>query len=225
MAPLKKTVKKRVTTRKPANTSGPVITNNRVAFYEPKAANYELSNYYRLKPKVRWNGMAFSSSEAMFQAAKFIYAGASPACHTYAKLIAAQSTPNKSRVLGSQKTGGGYKWRTDLNVHIETSHAKGVKMRPDWQVVREDVMLYCLMQKFDGVASPHCKQFLLDTGTSELVEDSPRDAYWGIGKKGDGKNRLGALLGVTRTLLRSSKQNDIDMTLKYPHELKRASLA
>lgn len=38
------------------------------------------------------------------------------------------------------------------------------------------------------------KNKLINTGDVELVEDSPYDYYWGVGRKGTGKNRLGILL-------------------------------
>jgi predicted NAD-dependent protein-ADP-ribosyltransferase YbiA (DUF1768 family) len=34
----------------------------------------------------------------------------------------------------------------------------------------------------------------MDTGNEELVENSPYDYYWGVGRNGTGKNRLGILL-------------------------------
>ena len=44
----------------------------------------------------------------------------------------------------------------------------------------------------------HLMQLLLDTGGAQLVEDSPHDAFWGIGRDGTGKNQLGLLLQEIR---------------------------
>lgn len=41
-------------------------------------------------------------------------------------------------------------------------------------------------------------QKLLSTGTREIVEFSEKDAYWGNGGDGSGKNRLGVLLMEVR---------------------------
>ena len=46
---------------------------------------------------------------------------------------------------------------------------------------------------------------LLATYPRELVEDSPMDSYWGVGKNGDGRNRLGRLLEQLREELRVSE--------------------
>lgn len=47
----------------------------------------------------------------------------------------------------------------------------------------------------------HLMQMLIDTGSAQLVEDSPHDAYWGIGRDGTGQNKLGLLLQEIRAEL------------------------
>lgn len=44
---------------------------------------------------------------------------------------------------------------------------------------------------------------LLATGDAALIEESKSDAFWGLGKKGNGKNMLGVLLMEVRSLLRA----------------------
>ena len=39
---------------------------------------------------------------------------------------------------------------------------------------------------------------LRKTGDEELIENAPRDFYWGCGHTGTGKNRLGEILMETR---------------------------
>lgn len=46
---------------------------------------------------------------------------------------------------------------------------------------------------------------LLDTGTLDLVEDSPTDDFWGTGADGYGLNMLGKILMDTRARLRASE--------------------
>ena len=43
---------------------------------------------------------------------------------------------------------------------------------------------------------------LLATGDEELVENAPRDYYWGCGHNGSGKNMLGRILMKARESLR-----------------------
>jgi hypothetical protein len=46
------------------------------------------------------------------------------------------------------------------------------------------------------------KALLLGTGDAELVEDSPKDFFWGIGADGSGRNELGKALERVRDELR-----------------------
>ena len=65
-------------------------------------------------------------------------------------------------------------------------------LRPHWDRMRLRVMRGVLDAKFhhgSGLAV-----LLLQTGEAELVEDSPSDYFWGVGRKGTGQNALGVLL-------------------------------
>jgi ribA/ribD-fused uncharacterized protein len=65
-------------------------------------------------------------------------------------------------------------------------------LRPDWEQVKDEVMLCALRRKFsthDDICAT-----LLGTGSEMLVESAPNDYYWGCGKDGSGKNMLGQLL-------------------------------
>lgn len=64
--------------------------------------------------------------------------------------------------------------------------------RADWDDVKEDIMRDGLRAKFTQNAG--LKKLLLSTGNKKLEDGSPTDSYWGIGKSGKGKNRLGMLL-------------------------------
>ena len=53
---------------------------------------------------------------------------------------------------------------------------------------------------------PDLGELLRGTGDAELVERTHRDAYWGDGGNGKGKNMLGRILGEIRSELRSESQ-------------------
>lgn len=76
---------------------------------------------------------------------------------------------------------------------------KGVTLRVDWNTVKEDVMRTALKMKFRS--GSELAQKLLDTAPQELCEWAPWDSYWGLGKDGCGKNRLGVLLMEVRSNL------------------------
>lgn len=67
-----------------------------------------------------------------------------------------------------------------------------VKMRPDWDQVKDKAMYDCCMAKF--LQHPDLRAKLMATGDEELVEQSPIDSYWGEGPDGKGLNKLGKIL-------------------------------
>jgi ribA/ribD-fused uncharacterized protein len=76
------------------------------------------------------------------------------------------------------------------------------RIRPDWEEIKEAVMLSAITAKFKQ--NDPIRAVLLATGSRTLIENSPVDYYWGCGKTGTGRNRLGVLLMRVREELRSS---------------------
>ncbi len=76
--------------------------------------------------------------------------------------------------------------------------SRKMPLRADWEAVKEEVMLVALRGKF---VHRKLKRLLLDTGRRPLIEHAPSDYYWGCGKDGSGKNRLGTLLMQVRAEL------------------------
>lgn len=79
---------------------------------------------------------------------------------------------------------------------------RSFKLRADWESVKESVMKVAIAAKFTQHAK--LKKLLLDTCDRKLVENSPKDFYWGCGNTGKGKNRLGVLLMELRVDLKKS---------------------
>jgi len=74
-------------------------------------------------------------------------------------------------------------------------------LRPDWELVKDDIMREVLHAKF--TQHPRLRSLLVQTGDAELIEQTKNDSYWADGGDGTGKNRLGQLLMELRTKLRS----------------------
>jgi ribA/ribD-fused uncharacterized protein len=62
-------------------------------------------------------------------------------------------------------------------------------------------MLQACRAKF--LAHNDVKELLLSTGDEELIENAANDYYWGCGRSGTGKNRLGEILMRVRDELRT----------------------
>jgi ribA/ribD-fused uncharacterized protein len=76
---------------------------------------------------------------------------------------------------------------------------KHPSFRSDWDSYREEIMIEGLRAKFDQNVVLYVN--LLHTGIAELKEASPWDSYWGTGRSGTGKNRMGVLLMKLRAEL------------------------
>jgi N-glycosidase YbiA len=84
----------------------------------------------------------------------------------------------------------------------KTAKSLGSKcnLRKDWEEVKDKVMEEALIEKFKQ--NPALKEQLLKTGTAKLIEAAPSDYYWGQGKSGSGKNKLGLILMKVRDMLK-----------------------
>ena len=77
-----------------------------------------------------------------------------------------------------------------------------VLLRLGWEEIKDQIMLLGLMLKFKE--HPDLAKKLIKTGAEELQEGNTwGDTYWGVSlASGVGKNTLGKLLMVVRTLLK-----------------------
>ncbi|WDE11749.1 NADAR family protein [Thalassomonas haliotis] len=85
----------------------------------------------------------------------------------------------------------------------DLGQTRRVPIKKNWEDIKEEVMYKGLKSKFEN---PELIQLLLRTGKKELIENSPYDNYWGIGKNKKGKNRLGVLLMKLREELKKSQK-------------------
>ena len=75
-------------------------------------------------------------------------------------------------------------------------------LRPDWEDVKDEVMLLPLRMKFSQ--NPEIAKELLATGDAILIEHTRNDDYWADEGDGSGKNKLGLLLMQVREELKNS---------------------
>ncbi len=73
----------------------------------------------------------------------------------------------------------------------QISRANSDKKRPDWDEKKLKVMDELLHEKVKQ--HPYVKEMLLKTKDYMIVEDSPKDTYWGWGPNRDGENNMGKL--------------------------------
>lgn len=84
-----------------------------------------------------------------------------------------------------------------------------VRLRPDWESIKFDVMHELLRKKF--APSTPLSTLLLNTNDAELIEGNTRsDRVWGV-CGGTGDNHLGRLLMLIRDELRNSQTTSVDV--------------
>jgi len=189
-----------------------------VIFYRETRPNGIFCNYFRLSVPLKYKGKLYATSEHLYQSLKFDYIGAPERSLEYAEIIRKINTPNKARILALMKCSGGYKWRTDLNDPIRQYRDEhGVTIRSNWNELRLAVMLHVLRIKFSQ--NKHAKHALLATGSKLIVENSPRDSFWGVGADGCGKNNLGRLLMQVRRELRHNADKETTVTASSKRKL------
>jgi ribA/ribD-fused uncharacterized protein len=114
----------------------------------------------------------WATSEHYFQAQKFVDT-------PYLEKVRQTKTPKDAANMGRDRS---------------------LPLRADWEQVKDDVMQKAVLQKFRTHAD--IREILLATGDEVLVENSPIDYYWGCGKDGSGRNKLGKILMEVREILR-----------------------
>ena len=86
------------------------------------------------------------------------------------------------------------------------AYANREKRQEDWDDIKLAVMEELLRNKIEQ--NPYVKKKLLETEGYLIVEDSPKDDFWGWGPNRDGQNNLGKLWMKLRRELILEKEND-----------------
>ena len=82
------------------------------------------------------------------------------------------------------------------------AHENADKQVKNWTDISIDIMEKLLRAKIEQ--NPYVKKKLLETENYTICEDSPKDAFWGIGPNRDGRNELGKLWMKLRNELRNN---------------------
>jgi len=73
----------------------------------------------------------------------------------------------------------------------QISVANKDRKRPDWETEKLEVMEALLREKIKQ--HPYVREMLIKTQQNRIVEDSPKDTFWGWGPNRDGENHMGRL--------------------------------
>ncbi|KAG8213140.1 hypothetical protein J3R82DRAFT_11546 [Butyriboletus roseoflavus] len=149
-----------------------------ILFYDKNDPFYEFTNFS--PHEVIYKGKRYPTSEHLFQALKFL--GDHP------------EIAERVRNCGERPM-----------LAFDEAHRYQKWVRSDWRQVNIQKMEIALRLKF--TQHPDLKALLLGTGDADLVEDSPRDYFWGTGADRSGRNELGKALVRLREELRQERDN------------------
>lgn len=168
--------------------------SDEIKFFQPSKKWYEFSNFWTVEDGLfEWRGRTWTSSECAFQAAKFMYSTLNE-YNEYVDLIQCEKNPGVAKMYGNQKVSGRIISRCEKSENIKQNlkSFKHLKLDPEWESKKVDIMKEILFQKFSQ--NEDLKNLLLSTENRHIVENSPYDRFWGVHKSGTGKNMLGHLL-------------------------------
>ena len=153
------------------------MSDGSIRFYHVRAAYGELSNFAAYP--ITLKDRVWPTSEHYFQAQKF-------AGTVHEEEIRAARSPMEAARKGRERRR---------------------PLRPDWDKVKDGIMLEALRAKFTQHA--RLRDLLLSTGDAQVIEHTEKDAYWGDGGDGRGRNRLGQLLMQVRGELRHMRPRGV----------------
>jgi ribA/ribD-fused uncharacterized protein len=157
------------------------VEDNSILIYDFSKAIYfyssndEYGEFSNFSPNgINIEGLYYPTIEHYFQSQKFVDS-------KYSEKIRTVNTPKEASDLGK---------------------SRDYKIKDNWDEIKDDVMFTGLKMKFE--THPSLKDLLLSTGDLLLIENSPFDNYWGIGKTGDGFNKLGIILMRIREIIKNA---------------------
>jgi predicted NAD-dependent protein-ADP-ribosyltransferase YbiA (DUF1768 family) len=198
-------------------------TINTIPFYDPENPHGWYSNFYKISNLII-NDEKWIDTESYFQAMKFRGDKETPRSIEYSNLIKIADSPMKVKMLGTQKknTFRGTKWvlnkQTDRrNVNQLIDEYKDIKIRPDWDEKRIEIMIDGVSNKF--IQNPELFIKIKNSPpNSYFVEHTPRDIIWGDGGDGGdgtkGRNYLGKILTSLAYVLKYGNCNTMPLELQ-----------
>jgi len=147
-------------------------SENSIKFYEPEGSHGWMSNFF--PSPITIENRTYPTTEHYYQSRKFSL----PETKDIMEAIIKAPTPGEA---------------------FKLSRLHEAKIREDWNVHKKRDMFRAVIFKFKQ--HPDLQKKLLETGDAILIENSPKDAFWGCGADGKGFNLLGHILMNIRQML------------------------
>ncbi|MGB7951367.1 MAG: NADAR family protein [Candidatus Binatia bacterium] len=156
--------------------------DNRILYFARDRETFSFLSHFHPSP-IDLDGEIWPTVEHYYQAQKSFEP-------EYRQAIRSASSPGKAKRLAAPPNA-------PRRVSYQSWFRKhAVSPRPDWDEVKLEIMRRADLAKFSQ--NRELRAMLLVTGDSELLEDSPFDSFWGVGRDGDGLNWAGRVLMEVR---------------------------
>lgn len=136
---------------------------------------YPLCNFSSFQ--VEWRGRLWPTLEHAYQAAHFF-----------------ETAPDLAEEIYTMRSA---------HEAYKIAKANGDKAPLGWHDAKESVMIDICRHKLEQ--HEYVRQKLLETGDALIVEDSPKDSFWGWGPDRGGRNALGKIWMQLRTELQNGE--------------------
>lgn len=166
----------------------PIPDDNRILFFKRDREEFGfLSNFH--EAPIFLDGEQWRSAEFYYQAQK----SDDP---EFREAIRNAKNADHAKGIGTDPT------RSRKARKRSWFYGRPEKMRADWHQVKLPILEQAVRAKF--LQNPDLAAKLLATGDAEIIEDSTFDPFWGIGRNGEGENRMGRMLMQIRQELREA---------------------
>lgn len=162
--------------------------DNRILYFDRDRAAFGFLSHFQPAP-IWLDGALWPTVEHWYQAQK----SDDPA---YRDAIRAALGPGRAKRLTASP------WAPRRISAQSWFRRNGTRPRPDWAEVKLDLMRRADEARFRQ--NPALADALLATRDAALIEDSPFDAFWGIGPDGTGLNWAGRVVMEVRAQLRGA---------------------
>jgi N-glycosidase YbiA len=169
-----------------------IPADHRILYFARDRTMFGFLSHFHPAP-IQMEGEVWPTVEHYYQAQKSF----DPA---YRQAVRDAATPGKAKQLAAPP-------HLPLRLSAQSWFRKnGASPREDWHTVKLEIMRRADLAKFTQHAE--LAELLLATGDAELVEDSPSERYWGIGRDGRGSNWAGRVLMEVREKLRGTPSGE-----------------
>lgn len=177
------------------------MSSDDLRFYDQKSEYGELSNFWETSQPIVYKDKFYATSEHLYQCMKYDYDTAPLANTVHIEAIRTARTPGLAKALANPEAKAHWRWQKKCSETAQALKASGSVFNPRWEPDGKiEAMKIALRAKF--TQCDHCRAVLLGTGDRKLIEAAPSDDYWGVGRKGTGRNMLGIMLEQLRAELR-----------------------